>query len=201
MERSERSAVCESLEVRRMMAVTASLSAGVLEIDGTSGADTITVEPSGGNVCVNWDSDSAYEASFSSGLVTQISISAGWGDDQVNVFNSLTMRAYIDGSAGKDTLGGGGGHDTIWGGDGDDKIDGDDGNDSLWGQSGDDYIEGDAGDDSLHGGTGSDTLRGDSGDDKLWGDGGSDRLEGGSGSDLLYYDSDDYWVDPSSPDY
>jgi Ca2+-binding RTX toxin-like protein len=194
MEQSGRNAACEPLESRRMMAVDVSLSSGQLWIEGTIWGDTIKVYPDGSYVCVNTDSDAAYEARYSSVMVNVIIIRPDAGNDYVNVYNTLDIDAQILGGSGRDTLGGGGGDDLIIGDGGDDMIDGDDGDDFLSGSSGDDTLEGDAGDDTLYGSDGKDYLYGDSGDDELWGDDGSDYLKGGDGSDVLHPDSDDWYV-------
>src|SRR5262245_42706616 len=126
MAQSNRSVVCESLEERRMMAVDVGLSSsGRLDIKGTLGADVIKVYPDGSKICVNTDSDSDYEACYSSSLVEAIYIWGDWGDDEINVYNTVTIDAVMDGGRGKDTLGGGGGDDVIFGSAGDDQIDGD----------------------------------------------------------------------------
>jgi Ca2+-binding RTX toxin-like protein len=215
---AERQAVSvEALEGRQMMSVSVQLYdyAGLnncIKIMGTLGADTIKVYPDGDNVCVNTDSDSAPEATYSKSLVDNVFVWGDWGNDEVNVYNTLDIDAYLCGGCGKDTLGGGGGDDTIWGGDGADQIDGDDGDDLLCGEEGDDYLEGDAGDDtlegesgkdSLHGDTGDDLLKGGSGDDYLYGGSDDDELYGGDGSDfikgcdgadVLHHDDDDWYV-------
>jgi Ca2+-binding RTX toxin-like protein len=178
-----------------MMAVDVGLSSsGRLDIKGTLGADVIKVYPDGSMICVNTDSDSASEASYSAIMVEAIYIWGDWGDDVINVYNTLDVDAVIDGGRGKDTLGGGGGDDVIFGGSGDDEIDGDDGDDMLYGNDGDDRLEGDADDDSLFGGSGKDYLYGDTGNDDLDGGDGSDFLKGGDDSDHLDYDSSDWYL-------
>jgi Ca2+-binding RTX toxin-like protein len=177
-----------------MMAVSVGLDDGTLEINGTLGADTIKVLPDGDDICVNTDSDSAYEARYSSSLIDFIVIYGDWGSDTINVYNTLDIDAFIDAGCGDDTVGGGGGDDFLFGWDGDDVMDGDDGDDYLMGCSGADRLEGDAGADTLIGNSGKDTLLGDTGNDSLDGGDGSDYLKGGDGSDELDYDSKDWYV-------
>ncbi len=92
----------------------------------------------------------------------------------------------LDGGAGNDTLGSGGGGGTLLGGAGDDVLNGDWGEDSLRGGSGADTLHGGSQSDRLFGGSGNDLLDGGSEDDTLDGGTGNDTLLGGSGVDLLY---------------
>ncbi|KAA0578723.1 calcium-binding protein [Azospirillum sp. Sh1] len=91
----------------------------------------------------------------------------------------------LDGGAGNDTLGSGGGGGTLLGGAGDDVLTGDWGEDSLLGGSGADTLRGGSQGDRLFGGSGNDLLEGGSEDDTLDGGTGNDSLFGGSGADLL----------------
>ncbi|CBS90968.1 calcium-binding protein [Azospirillum lipoferum] len=92
----------------------------------------------------------------------------------------------LDGGAGNDTLGSGGGGGTLLGGAGDDVLTGDWGEDSLRGGSGADTLRGESQSDRLFGGSGNDALDGGSEDDTLDGGTGNDTLLGGSGADLLH---------------
>ena len=91
----------------------------------------------------------------------------------------------LDGGAGNDTLGSGGGGGTLLGGAGNDVLNGDWGEDSLLGGSGGDTLRGGSQNDRLFGGSGDDLLDGGSEDDTLDGGTGNDSLFGGSGADLL----------------
>ncbi|CAO3409230.1 calcium-binding protein [Azospirillum largimobile] len=91
----------------------------------------------------------------------------------------------LDGGAGNDTLGSGGGGGTLLGGAGDDLLSGDWGEDTLRGGSGADTLRGGSQSDRLFGGSGADLLDGGSEDDTLDGGTGNDSLFGGSGADLL----------------
>lgn len=108
-------------------------------------------------------------------------LGGGWGRD------------LIDGGAGHDLLRGGldedriragDGHDRVFGGPGEDTITGGNGRDMLFGGHDDDRIGGDAGRDLLHGGHGNDWLSGGFAADTLIGGAGADTMEGGQGADL-----------------
>lgn len=94
-------------------------------------------------------------------------------------------RLDFGGSAGNDTLTGGGLEDVIRGGAGDDTIHGGGGHDEIDGQAGNDLIDGGDGGDSIHGSDGGDRIDGGSGDDVLFGDGGDDTIHGGDGNDTI----------------
>jgi Ca2+-binding RTX toxin-like protein len=89
-------------------------------------------------------------------------VNALGGDDAVGVkgtrSNPFNLAAEINGGAGDDRLGGGGGADAINGGDGHDRVEGGDGADVL---------HGDAGNDRVDGGRGADRIFGDAGNDYL----------------------------------
>ncbi|MCQ4162037.1 poly(beta-D-mannuronate) C5 epimerase [Roseomonas sp. GC11] len=102
----------------------------------------------------------------------------------------------LNGTAGNDTLTGGGGRDTLAGNDGNDtlnglggsdQLSGGNGNDVLNGGNGDDVLLGEAGNDTLNGGDGTDILRGGDGNDILVGGNGTDTLTGGGGNDIFRY--------------
>src|SRR4051812_34449903 len=202
----------ESLETRRMLAVSASVnSSHVLVITGTSGNDTITVNKiSNGKVTVSGVS-TQFSTGTSSGKFNKISVNAGNGNDKVQINNNVP---YVS-----STISGSGGTDTLTGGVGNDSIDGDNSNDTLSGGGGGaDLLRGDGGFDtanysdrtdnltiSLDGaandganggnehdnvqteeviaGSGNDTLEGSDGDDFLAGGAGADVIHGNGGND------------------
>jgi Ca2+-binding RTX toxin-like protein len=90
-------------------------------------------------------------------------------DASASTYSANYMRALSDGrnvligSAGDDSLSGGGGIDKLFGG------------------AGGDGLSGGAGNDVLHGDAGADRLYGGDGDDVLYGDAGADYLNGGDG--------------------
>lgn len=64
-------------------------------------------------------------------------------------------------------------------------LNGDDGNDTIRGGSAVDYILGGSGNDSLYGGDGNDSILGGNNLDQLWGDLGNDTLNGAANDDTL----------------
>jgi Ca2+-binding RTX toxin-like protein len=101
--------------------------------------------------------------------------------------------ANFVGTAGPDTLTGGGQDDQIYGAAGDDVLRGGFGNDFVRGGSvdfgdtnaGSNQLFGEEGDDWLYGGAGPDTLDGGNGGDVLQGSGGGDVLRAGAGDDHI----------------
>ncbi len=159
---------------------------GILNVQGTSGNDTITVNSDGsGHDVVNVNNLAA--VNFNSVAVQKIAIHALQGDDAVTVSKILTTDASIYGGAGNDTLMGGSGNDYIYDPTGSNVINGGPGNDTLIGNgSGNNSIVGGAGNDELHGGSGNDTLWGGWGNDTLFGGAGNTLFEGRAGDDLIY---------------
>jgi Ca2+-binding RTX toxin-like protein len=196
--------------------VPATLTAGVLLIEGTNSADTVTVH---------------YRADLELAEVTTVTQRTlngmplppvrrveyfpatevreirffGFGGNDV-FQNDLVLPAggsvFADGGAGDDrlqtvspygswardgaTLMGGAGNDVLIGGVGIDALYGGIGNDSLYGGDGNDRLSGDAGTDLLRAGNGNDFLNGGAGLDVLWCGLGDDTAYGGLGDDALF---------------
>ena len=123
-------ATCESLEARRHFDVTASVINGVLTIVGDEASNSIAVTK-------NWAGE--YVLTVGSvarqpvGGVSEITVAAKDGDDTVTIASNITIKAYINGDYGYDTLEGGGGPDEIVGGGHTDTNRGGGGSDDLWG--------------------------------------------------------------------
>ncbi len=83
---------------------------------------------------------------------------AGFEDNLLDASDVKTMRVFLQGAAGDDTLIGGANDDTLRGLNDDDYLDARNGNDSL---------DGGAGNDTLIGGYGNDTIKGGNGADKF----------------------------------
>ena len=125
------------------------------------------------------------------------------GSATFNVNNSLdtvgidftitggTASDQIIGSAGDDTISGGGTlvGDTLTGGSGNDSITGNSGADTINGGAGNDVGIGGAGADIINGAAGNDDLSGGDGADTIEGDAGADTLTGGAGNDIFKYDT------------
>lgn len=132
----------------------ATLSGGVLDINGTNGDDEIRVQPSVDGseifVIIN-DSSGTRVSSFADADINSIDIDAAGGDDIISL--ALVGKPAL--------LVGGDGNDTIVGGDGDDVIDGGNGDDLLFGRDGSDqFLAGTESDgaDLISGGAGTDSL-------------------------------------------
>ena len=92
----------------------------------------------------------------------------------------------ILGTAGPDTIDGGGGNDTICGLAGIDIINGGPGDDRIFGGADEDTIDGQGDWDYISGGPGVDNLEGGGGNDIIYGDGANDIINGRSGDDTLF---------------
>ena len=180
----------ESLEPRRLMAATITLSAfGTLKVNGTPDAETINIKAEKSKIRVEvltldaTDPDALPSAivwrRFDAKRVSHIIITGGAGDDRASV-KLPKFAGKVD----------------FWGDDGNDAASlnfkgrgflvGGDGADSLVGGSAADVFLGEEGNDDLDGGGGNDTIRGGDGMDALRGGNGKDLLDGGAGIDLLY---------------
>jgi hypothetical protein len=192
----------ESLEDRALLSVTASLSQGVLHVDGTAQADTIYLhETNSGLVYLD-----GVSGGFLASSINKILINGGAGNDTIRLdltdnipgFVPITIPAEIHGGDGDDLIVGGrgsntifgeAGNDTIWGGAGGNYIDGGIGNDTLVGGANCyNQLFGDAGADLLYGGSGSSTnvLYGGDDSDELVGAGSYSSMDGGRGYDYLF---------------
>ncbi|MBC7783356.1 MAG: peptidylprolyl isomerase [Burkholderiales bacterium] len=194
----------------------ASVSAGVLIVNGTSFNDRISVGRKGSNYVVTVNRTSR---AFAVGTVNEINAYGFDGDDVIELgATGITIGSYLDGGAGNDNLIGSegadvinagagrdtvscrGGNDRVAGGDDADTISGGIGKDRLFGQLGNDSINGDGspdivsgdeGNDTVIGGSSNDTLYGGSGNDILNGLNGADSINGGAGHDTTKLDNTD----------
>jgi len=151
----------EALDDRALMSVT--LTNGLLEVVGTTGADQIRVtlaSPTTLEVTVDSTGESQQ---FDLSAVSKILVRALAGDDTIVVGPSITIAAEVRAWAGNDTVLGGGGNDKLLGGGGNDRVEGRGGSDEIRGQAGNDYLMGQGGDDYLDGLAGDDLLLGGSG--------------------------------------
>jgi len=187
------------------------LEPGVLTIQGSGGADEVSIEASANgdwNLVLEGVSDHHVDPSNSpdrnslnpfSEEISVISYSAEAGDDTLEVDDAITVSVVAFGGAGDDQLQGGSGPDQLFGGAGADLLIGGDGNDELHGGLGDDtlvaytgmpteYFWGSIfGLDWLFDETGSgNSLYGDAGNDVLFGGAYEDYLEGQNGLDQLF---------------
>lgn len=165
-----------------------SIDAGILEIRGRAGDDSITVDEKNGVIPV------------------QLILWGGGGNDTIT---DASGSDIIRGGAGNDVLTGSSGNDSIFGGLGDDSLIGNSGADNLSGDDGNDTILGGGGNDTMEGGTGDDSMNGGAGDDSMHGDDGNDSLVGGDGSNVIFGDAgfnhglaseESQWQDDNSDD-
>jgi len=164
----------ERLEGREVPAVSATLSAGVLYLNGTNGADYAYVKPTSTllQVTTRTGTEASVVRNYNASSVTRIEFRGYAGNDRFVNDAYKPVRAY--GDSGNDYLEGANAADTMYGGND---------NDSLYGYGGNDWLYGGAGRDYLYGSSGNDNLYGEAGDDWLQGDSGKDRFNGGDGWD------------------
>lgn len=204
----------ETLEDRWML--SASLSHGVLRVNGTNRNDTIYTRIQGPNLVV-FQNGATFRAPAAK--VRGVVINARGGNDFV-LHGAGAIPATLIGGAGDDMLSGSWGDDVLAGGPGGDR---------MIGQGGDDLFDGGVGDDTMIGGPGSDTVSyalrrnavhiyldgsqpsgeageadilstienavggrggdvifGNSDNNKIWGGGGNDSIDGDGGADTIY---------------
>lgn len=172
---------------------------GILTINGTSGADRITLTRSSDDLIVDINGSST---AYATAEFNVINLYSGDGADSVNL-SAISIPTYVSagggddnvvGGSGNDSLTGGAGKNRLYGGDGDDRLNGSNGrdffygeggSDRLYGNDGNDYLDGGGGVDRLYGGFGDDYLIGGSSNDKMYANEGNDTLNGGSGRDLM----------------
>ena len=162
-------------------AAFATLNNGILTVEGTSNADSISVADTNGTVVATLNGQ-VYSTQSD---VVGISIAGGAGNDSINLAG-VPIDATVGGAGGADSITGGAGDDSLKGGQGNDTIGGAGGSDTIVGGAGDDSLKGGAGDDSILGGPGNDTLHGGAGDDTLGGGIGNDSVNGNDGNDSLF---------------
>jgi len=177
----------EVLEGRSLpAAVTASLVAGDLRIQGTPGSDGITVRQSNDQLTVI--GNGAIVASVNVSKVSRIDIYGMGGNDRIDLNSGqapgeqpLLIPANVFGGSGNSTLIAGSGHDMLYAG-----------------GTGTATLIGGAGQDTLYGGTGNDLLLAGSGNTLMYSGAGNATLIGGPGSDTLVGGPGTDWLEPHS---
>lgn len=164
----------EALETRQLLSatVTATLSGGVLKVEGTNGRDTIKIRESNGLAGksisvdgVSIKSGTKALGSVNAASVNKIEVRALGGDDFVDLHVSDYQAVSINA--------------TIWGHTGNDTLIGGNGNDTLYGNAGSDNLQGYGGDDFLSGGTPGTSGATLAEKDKFWGGTGWDKYSDG----------------------
>ena len=139
----------EVLEDRRTPS-TASLSGGVLKINGTSGNDTIVVYQANGLIEAVDGNNTVItvrgQATVNASEIRKVVVNARGGNDQVRLdgpYNGGNLPLLVPA-----VVHGGSGNDVIVGGQGADRLYGDRGDDLLYGLGGEDVFVGGAGKDT-----------------------------------------------------
>ena len=131
-----------------------------VSVDGTGGADAVSVSASGGQVLVGGLPPSL--AISGSGTSDRVTVNGLGGGDTLSGVSGLAalIQLTLDGGDGIDTLSGGNGADILIGGNQNDGVDGNGGNDTVFLGDGNDTAVWDPGDgsDIVEGQTGSDVL-------------------------------------------
>ncbi len=146
----------------------ATLTRGVLAIQGTNGRDRLALRVQAGKpgtIQVDVGDNGSPDFSFTRASIARIAVDARAGDDSVRlderngVFTDK-IPTTIDGGPGNDAITGGSGAETLRGGDGNDSLDGNGGSDAASLGAGDDTFVWDPGDgsDTVEGGDGADTM-------------------------------------------
>lgn len=173
----------ETLEDRRLLAVTATFSAasGVLNVYGDSADNTIEVSRNAaGAILVNGGAVAIVGGAPTVANTSLMNLFGLSGND------TLTLNE-ANGALPKANLFGGGGQDVLAGGSGADLVFGQSGNDTLLGRGGADMLFGGSNDDTLTGGDADDQVFGQSDADRMiWNPGDdTDLNEGGLGADTV----------------
>ncbi len=191
----------QTLEARRLLAVSANLNGSELILTGDTGANTVVVSRAGDQLVVSGDSNHTFN-------FDAVSLVRFFGNDGNDTFENTTLIetvaagqngddtlssvgvARLLGNDGNDILTGGAQADTLIGGRGIDEVFAGGGDDFIVGADGNDRLFGEGGNDRILGGNGNDTLNGGSGDDTVFGFFGVDSIIGGDGADRLFGQGD-----------
>lgn len=190
----------ECLEDRTLLAahLTASLTSGLLRIDGTAGADTIVVRDIHNQISVDGVKIGVAgraESRVSAAAVSRIEVFGESGNDRIFLNSdavrgqqALTKPVTVWGGSGNDLIVAGAGNETIYGGDGNDTIYGGAGNDRIYGEGGDDRIVAGSGNTVIDGGPGRNLMVGGRGNDVFFSHSPGDTIVPGSGHTVIHRD-------------
>ncbi len=194
-QRRERTLAAQKLEDRYVLTVSpAFLDGSTIVISGGEESDTVTVSelPLGLIVVNQYELGELYTATFEKSSVQMIQFYGQQGNDHFT--NQTSVRTFVDGGAGDDTLIGGSASDIFYGGEGNDRLEGGGGDDSLYGGVGTDTLIGGDGEDLLYGQDGADTLDGGNGDDTIYGGDDADTINAGDGNDYAEGGAGNDWI-------
>jgi Ca2+-binding RTX toxin-like protein len=205
----------ETLEDRRLCSAT--VSGGVLRVQGTEGRDEVTVSEFVGSVKGTavrfvrvtektnvsfgfFDYDVTHTTDFIKSGVSRLRINSLGGSDLINLDTGLGADVFA--GAGSDVINSSNGNDNLFadltmvqnslGQDLGLQLVGAPGNDIVHGGAGSDFIKGGPGDDRLEGGSGSDVVMGEEGNDTIFARDGilNEVVDGGAGFDTAQVDED-----------
>lgn len=150
----------EELEPRTLPAATATLSAGLLSIVGSSGRDIIDLSLDSQTNDLVVHSAGTETGRFAAASVTAgVAIDAQAGNDVVRIGANVLHDVNIDAGAGDDVVLTGGGLTTVLGSDGNDKLIAGPGPVMLLGGNDKDVLAGRRGNSAFDGGAGADSIR------------------------------------------
>jgi uncharacterized protein YkwD len=190
----------ECLEDRSLMSahLSASLSGGLLRIQGTAGADTIVVREIHNQISVDGVKISVAghaAARVSASAVAGIEVFGNSGNDRIYLNSqavrgqqALTRPVTVWGGAGNDLIVAGQGPETVYGGAGNDVIYGGAGKDRLYGEGGNDILVAGSGPTLLDGGAGTNLLVGGRGNDTFVSHSPHDIIHKGRGHSTIVKD-------------
>src|ERR1051325_366036 len=167
------------LEARRHL--SADLVDGLLRVNGTANADSITVTLHSHEFRVSINGTAT---TFNAHKVQQLKVRGFAGNDTIDLFGRINIPIGVFGERGNDTIHGSDGRDLIDGGGRNDSIDGGNNDEWLIGGPGKDHLVDHSGNDVFFGGSGRDFLN------SRYGHGG-DVLPTGPGIDRLPHDQGD----------
>ncbi len=185
-----KSAVCEAVESRRLMAATAWMDGITLRIEGTSEADTISVSKSGSDLKVKLNANTTKTFQYSK--VSFIKAFLYAKGDKFTSYNDVIIPMEVHGGDNYDTITTGGGSDKLYGDANWDQLNGGDSVDFFYGGTGNDTCHGGNGIDIFNDDTGKDEYYGEADNDQFFADkynyNESDLFDGGAGAgDMISY--------------
>jgi Ca2+-binding RTX toxin-like protein len=147
----------ESLESRRLLAVSATLVAGNLTVTGDNDPNSVVIRrDDAGHILVR--SSDATVGTFNNADVSKITVSLLGGNDRLEIASNIEKPSTVTGGDGNDSITSGSGQDNIHGNVGNDQLRGGNGKDALFGDDGSDFLDGGGQGDDLNGGAGLDSV-------------------------------------------
>lgn len=162
----------------------ATLTNGALQVEGTTGNDTIALTTSGTTLTATLNGVAS--SPFALASITSIDVEGNAGADLITLGPGVPS-ASVQGGPGADTItASDAGNDILGGGKGKDSITAGSGNNLIHGGMGADTLIGGSGNDTMFGGLGADVIRAGSGEDVINGGAGTNQMYGGSEATTFY---------------